>query len=167
MKQWVKMILAGLGVLAVGALLLAQLIPYGRNHENPAVVAEPAWDSVETRALAAAACYDCHSNETVWPWYSNVAPMSWMVQRHVDEGRQKLNFSEWGLGSGDEEEAGELGESVLEGAMPPTQYVLLHPAARLTAAEKDALVRGLSALASGGGLGGSVSPTFEEEDEGD
>ena len=81
--------------VCVAIFLLIQLIPYGRDHTNPAVVAEPAWDLPETRALAVRACFDCHSNETIWPWYSNVAPISWLVQRDVDEGREKLNFSEW------------------------------------------------------------------------
>jgi hypothetical protein len=164
MKGVIRVVVGGVGVFLLAAFLLAQLVPYGRDHVNPAVVAEPGWDSEETRALAVTACYDCHSNETIWPWYANVAPVSWMVQRHVDEGRQKLNFSEWGLGE-ELEEVSELGESVVEGEMPPAQYVLLHPAARLTMAERDGLVRGLSALASGGGLGGSVLPTLEEEED--
>ena len=72
-------------------LLAIQLIPYGRAHANPPVLAEPAWDSPATRDLAVRACFDCHSNETVWPWYSNIAPVSWLVQRDVDGGRNKAN----------------------------------------------------------------------------
>ncbi|MEZ4770229.1 MAG: heme-binding domain-containing protein [Caldilineales bacterium] len=73
----------------VAVFLLIQLVPYGRDHTNPPVVQEPVWDSPQTEALARAACYDCHSNEVVWPWYSNIAPISWLVQRDVDEGRQR------------------------------------------------------------------------------
>src|ERR1035437_156738 len=80
-----------------GALLfiLIQLVPFGRDHTNPAVVKDAPWNSPETRALVKRACYDCHSNETTWPWYSHVAPVSWLVQRDVNGGRGHLNFSEW------------------------------------------------------------------------
>src|SRR5690242_16317240 len=83
------------GVVGLGLLVVAQLVPYGHDHTNPRTVAEPAWDSPATRALADRACFDCHSNQTRWPWYSHVAPTSWLVQHHVDEGREVLNFSTW------------------------------------------------------------------------
>lgn len=127
------------GVVALG--LLIQLVPYGKNHTNPPVVAEPAWDSPQTRALAQRACFDCHSNETVWPWYSNIAPVSWLVQRDVTEGREKLNFSEWGQRR--MRDADEAGEVVREGEMPLPIYLLQHPEARLTAVEKEAFASGL------------------------
>jgi mono/diheme cytochrome c family protein len=128
-------------VALIGTLLVIQLVPYGRDHTNPPVVAEPAWDSAHTRELAVRACFDCHSNETVWPWYSNVAPMSWLVQRDVDEGRETLNFSEWDR----PQEAEEAAETVREGSMPPSQYLLTHPEARLSDAELSALAAGLAA----------------------
>src|SRR6478736_5462202 len=84
---------AGLGLLL--AVVAIQLVPYGPSRVNPAVAGEPAWDSPATRALAKQACFDCHSNETEWPAYSSVAPVSWLVQHDVDEGRAVLNFSEW------------------------------------------------------------------------
>lgn len=71
---------AGVLVLAVGA----QVVPYGRDHTNPPVLAEASWDSPATHDLAARACFDCHSNQTTWPWYSNVAPLSWVVSHHID-----------------------------------------------------------------------------------
>lgn len=126
------------GVLAVGI----QLVPYGRDHQNPPVVKEPNWNNSTTRALAARACFDCHSNQTVWPWYSTIAPVSWLVQHDVDEGRRALNFSEWHRAY---EEAGEAADSVREGEMPLIFYGPLHPAARLSAAEKSQLADGLSA----------------------
>ena len=66
-------------VLAVAILLFIgiQVVPYGHARTNPPVMAEPAWDSAATRELARQACFDCHSNETEWPWYSNIAPFSW------------------------------------------------------------------------------------------
>ena len=121
--------------------VLVQLVPYGRNHTNPPVQAEPQWDSPETRALVKRACFDCHSNETVWPWYANIAPFSWVVQRDVDEGRGKLNFSEWNR----PQEADEVIEVIQKGKMPPKMYLLAHPQARLTQAEKERLIRGLQA----------------------
>jgi hypothetical protein len=139
--RWLKWTLA----IAFGGLLVIQVIPYGRGHANPPVVVEPAWDSPQTRDLAARACYDCHSNETIWPWYSNIAPLSWMVQRDVDEGRETLNFSEWNR----PQEGEEAAETVQEGSMPPAQYMLTHSEARLTDAELSALAEGLTATLGG------------------
>ena len=135
------------GVTAVGLLLLAiQLAPYGRDHANPAVRAEPAWNSPRTRELAQRACFDCHSNQTSWPWYSWLAPASWLVQYDVVEGRRKLNFSEWDR---PQKEADEAADEVREGAMPLAPYVVLHPHARLTAAEQAELADGFAATMGG------------------
>jgi len=124
-----------------------QLVPYGRDHTNPRVTAEPAWDSPRTRELAKQACFDCHSNETVWPWYSNIAPVSWLVTWDVDGGRKRLNFSEWPqLPAGGAAAVGaEAADKVDGGEMPPLQYKLIHGGARLSDAEKQELVAGLSA----------------------
>jgi mono/diheme cytochrome c family protein len=130
-------------LLGIAVLVLAiQIVPYGRNHSNPPGRNEPAWDRPETRALAQRACFDCHSNETEWPAYANIAPVSWLVQHDVDEGREKLNFSEW---QRPQKESKEAAQSVREGEMPPWQYVLLHPEAKLSAEERSALIRGLEA----------------------
>lgn len=145
-----KKILVLLGILIVVFLLL-QLVPYGRDHTNPPVLSEPTWDSPETRALAVRACFDCHSNETVWPWYSNIAPVSWLVQRDVNEGREKLNFSEWrayveneeGKGEEKEYEWDDIEEVIRSGEMPLPIYLLQHPEAKLSTAEKEKLIEGL------------------------
>ncbi len=84
--------LAEMGVVAVVLFGLIQVIPFGRMPSNPPVTGEPAWDSPQTRALAVRACYDCHSNETERPWYSNVAPISWAMSDHVTSGRSKLEL---------------------------------------------------------------------------
>ena len=139
-----RILLIVLALLAGGFIVL-QLVPSGRNHTNPPVKSEPAWDSPQTRELAVRACYDCHSNETEWPWYSNIAPVSWLVQRDVDEGRQKLNFSEWGSGG---DEAEEMGESIYRN-MPPKVFLITHPEALLTDAEKQMLSQGLAATGGG------------------
>ncbi len=136
--RWTRVLVA----LLVGFVLI-QLVPYGRSHTNPAIVQEPAWDGPQTRALAVRACFDCHSNETVWPWYSSIAPVSWLVQRDVDEGRSKYNFSDWGRYP---EDGDDLAEAIAEGEMPPWFYLPLHPDARFTAAEKQALIDGLEEL---------------------
>jgi len=137
--RW-KSVLAVASLVALALLLVIQVVPYGRDHHNPPVVAEPRWNSSTTRELAVRACFDCHSNQTQWPWYSNVAPMSWLVQNHVEEGRRELNFSVWSQGEGDE-----AAEAVRDGEMPPRSYTLLHPEARLTDAEREQLARGLDA----------------------
>jgi len=140
-----KKIVMWIAIIIIGGFVLIQLVPYGRNHENPPVQSEPAWDSPDTRALAKAACFDCHSNETDWNrWYESVAPASWLVQRDVDEGRRRVNFSEWDQG-GKPREMEELWEVVQRNSMPPQKYLILHPEAKLTSAEKDLLIAGLQA----------------------
>lgn len=132
-----------IGILILGGLVLfgiLQLLPFGRDHSNPSVVQEPDWDSPETRALAKRACFDCHSNETVWPWYANIAPASWLVQRDVEQGRKKINFSDWSRRDVDAED---IREVILEGEMPLPTYLLMHPGARMTDEEKIRLIEGL------------------------
>jgi mono/diheme cytochrome c family protein len=121
------------------AAILIQVIPYGRMHTNPSDSGEPAWDSPTTKALFHRACFDCHSNETVWPWYSNVAPVSWLVQRDVNGGRRHLNFTEWNRA---QRHAGDVAGQVKQGDMPPWFYLPMHSAARLTDAERKALMEG-------------------------
>ena len=126
--------------MLVLAFVAIQFVPYGRDHLNPPVGAEPIWDTPQTRALARQACFDCHSNETEWPAYSRVAPVSWLIQHDVYEGRSALNFSEW---QRKQEEANEAAEKVLEGEMPLRIYRAMHAHARLTAADRERLAQGL------------------------
>ncbi len=121
------------------AAILIQLIPYGHTHSNPATIQEPAWDSPQTKDLVHRACFDCHSNQTTWPWYSNVAPISWLLQRDVNGGRSHLNFTEWDR---PQKHAKDVAEQVKEGEMPPWFYRPMHPASKLTDAEKQALIEG-------------------------
>lgn len=133
----------------VAGLLAIQLIPYGRSHVNPPVGVEPRWDSPATRALARRACFDCHSNETVWPGYSRFAPVSWLIQLDVDRGREEMNFSRW-EGKGETDTlAATIGKKIASGDMPPIQYRIAHPEARLSEAEKQQLIKGLTATLSG------------------
>jgi len=137
-------------LILIGLFVLIQFVPYGKDHTNPKVVAEPKWDSPKTREIFMRACGDCHSNETKWPWYSNVAPISWSVYHHVEEGREHFNISMWGVQKKNEGE--EAAEEVEEGEMPLASYLLAHPEARLSESEKEALIQGLK-------------NTFGEEDE--
>jgi Haem-binding domain len=132
---------AGLGLLAVAAVL--QLVPYGRAHDNPPVTQDAPWPNGRARELATAACYDCHSNRTRWPPQSFVAPFSWLLTRDVEQGRDELNFSTWDSGDG---EADDDADAVAEGSMPPRRYLLVHPGAALSEAERQVLVAALEAM---------------------
>ena len=136
---------ASIGFVAM--LILVQFVPYGRDHSNATGGRPIAWDSPRTQELMTGACMDCHSNETTWPWYSNIAPVSWLVQRDVDEGRDTLNLS---TGTG---EIDEMIETIREGSMPPWFYKPLHSGARLSDLEKQDLIRGIQAT-FGAGAGG-------------
>ncbi len=137
-------IVIGIIVIFIGGFLVLQIVPYGRNHTNPPVVQEINWDSPQTKELAQRACYACHSNQTDWsPWYASIAPASWLVQHDVEEGRQRLNFSEWNRNFEAKREPQEVGNIVLGGEMPPAQFLLMHPEARLTDAEKQQLAQGI------------------------
>jgi hypothetical protein len=136
MKKWLKRI----GIALIVVLIAAQFIPVNRT--NPPVTREVKWDTPTTRALAQRACFDCHSNETNWVWFDNIAPASWYVAHHIDDGRRSLNFSEWDQPNSDFEE---VSRSMKNGEMPLWDYVLLHPSAKLTAEEQTALLNGLQA----------------------
>ena len=134
-----NVMIAVLGLFVVFGLM--QLVPY--RVSNPPVTGEPHWDSPQTRALVVAACYDCHSNQTKTPWYGKVAPISWWLTNHVDKGRAALNFSEWNRPQG--RRALRAAETVQRGSMPPSYYTWfgLHSKAKLTSAQRAALVAGL------------------------
>jgi len=125
-----------------GLFVFLQVIPYGRTHSNPPPIEEPPWDSPRTRELAVRACFDCHSNDTKWPWYANVAPLSWAVMRDVEAGRSVVNFSEWNRSY---DLAQYSGRRTADGNMPPVQYRMAHPEADLTPEERMELARGLDA----------------------
>jgi hypothetical protein len=131
--------MVGIGLLV--GLFGIQLVPYGRHHVNPPALSEPLWDSPSTRALAKQACFDCHSNETRWPFYARVAPASWLIQHDVNEGRSVLNFSEW---QRPQKDATKAVEELVEREMPPTMYLLMHAHARLNDADRDRLALGLA-----------------------
>jgi hypothetical protein len=125
------------GILAVAGL--AQLVPVDR--DNPPVEAEVVAPP-EVSAILRRACWDCHSNETVWGWHTYVAPVSWLAARDVSEGREAMNFSRWNTLDARRlaKLREEIPETVVEEEMPLRLYSLTHPAARLSAADRAKLV---------------------------
>lgn len=141
MKSFVSWKVLRWVVLGVVVIFVAiQFVPVDRS--NPPVTAEvPA--PPEARAVLRRACYDCHSNETVWPWYSRVAPVSWLLARDVLKGRDELNFSTWDQYSVKEQvkKLKKSWEEATEGEMPPWFYQPVHRDAVLSAEDKAVLRR--------------------------
>lgn len=135
MKRVLPVLLAVVAVV----LLALQLVPVERT--NPPI--EETIDAPpEVLTLLRRSCFDCHSNETRWPWYSHVAPVSFLVAGDVDEAREHMNFSTWNRYSADEraDHFDEIAEEVSEGGMPLPIYLVGHPGARPSAAEKERIV---------------------------
>ena len=130
-----------LGLLAL--LVLIQLVPYGRAHKNPHATREARFANASTQRLFDGTCADCHSDHTSWPVYSDIAPISWLVQRDVDDGRRRMNLSEWDK---NQPELGEVETSILRGGMPPLQYKAVHGKGRLSSAQRRQLAAGFRAL---------------------
>ncbi len=136
MKRLLR-ILRWVAIAAVCALLVSQF--FGPAKTNPAFDASQA---IEARlqvtppvaAILDRSCNDCHSNKTRWPWYSNVAPVSWFVIDHVNEGRDNLNFSEWGRYTNRDVDSllRQMCREVRAGVMPLSSYTPLHPSAKLS-----------------------------------
>lgn len=119
--------------LAAGAVAIQFIQP---DRTNPEVTAD--FDGPESvKAILQAKCYDCHSNESVWPWYSYVAPVSWWVADHVIEGREELNYSDWGTFSEKKRtrKTEETYDEIADGYMPLKSYLLTHRDAKVTEEE--------------------------------
>jgi len=130
----VALVTLGAGFAAI------QLVPVERT--NP----EVQWEvdaPPEVADILRRSCYDCHSHETRWPWYSYVAPLSWWISSHVREGRSDLNFSSWPALDLEAQELAfeDIAKQVSRGEMPLASYLILHPGARLTDADRDSLLR--------------------------
>lgn len=136
MKRWLVRIVLVLAVL----FLAIQLVPVDR--ENPPVTGKLEAPP-DVQALLERSCYDCHSNETKWPWYSYVAPVSWLVAHDVKEGREHLNLSTWTSLSANKRAgvADEMAEEVEQGKMPMAIYVRMHSEAKIGPADKALLRR--------------------------
>lgn len=137
-------VVAALAVAVVVVGVVIQLVPFGRAHANGPITGEPAWADSTTRDLMVRACYDCHSNEAEFPAYASVAPISWAVELHVNDGRGAVNYSTFATDPGDADDSVRV---ILDGSMPPAYFTRfgLHPEADLTATERDALIAGLRA----------------------
>lgn len=143
MKRLFK-VLRWVVIVAVCALVIAQF--FGPAKTNPL---GDALQSVESHlqvtppvaAILDRSCNDCHSNKTRWPWYSNVAPVSWFVIDHVNEGRENLNFSEWGRYTKSDFDGilKQICREVKAGAMPLSSYTPLHPGSKLSVEDVKAL----------------------------
>ncbi len=125
-------------ILMIVVLIAIQFVPVDKT--NPPVTGEIKAPS-EVMEILRVSCYDCHSNETVWPWYSNIAPMSWLVAYDVDEGREHMNFSEWESYSEEDkaEDIEEIWEEIEEGEMPLWYYLIIQTQARLSADQKETI----------------------------
>ena len=143
-------VLAIVGIGILGFVIL-QVIPASSINAkfaapgNPPVTNTIKWNSPETEKLARAACFDCHSNQTRSMWYSNIAPVSWLVNSDINDGRRKLNFS-----TGKRLEGDDMIEQIQRGKMPPPIYLPMHPEANLTADQKQQLMDGFQATFGGG-----------------
>lgn len=146
------------GVMAVVSAALAtvivfvaiQAIPYGRAHSNPTPTGEPQWANAATRKIVVAACYDCHSDKVKYPGYASIAPISWTVQNHVEEGRSKVNFSEFATNKHGFDDVIEV---IRDGSMPPGYFTAfgMHPQAKLTQKQIDTVIAGLQQTPGFGG----------------
>lgn len=123
-----------IAIVIVVVLIAIQFYPVSRT--NPEITLEVA-ANVEAKKILQRSCYDCHSNETVWPWYSYVAPVSWLVADDVKHARKHMNFSEWDKYNPEQQKhkLEEVVEEVEEGAMPIKKYLFIHPDAKVS--EKD------------------------------
>jgi hypothetical protein len=123
----VKWALAVLALVFVGI----QFVPV--NRINPPVERDMQCP-VEVKAILRNSCYDCHSHETVWPWYSRVAPVSWLIASDAKEGRRKLNFSAWDRYSPEKQSVliSDMIDQMKEGEMPPAPYTWMHTGSDIT-----------------------------------
>jgi hypothetical protein len=162
MRLWLKR------SISVGfvVLILIQIIrrartnpPIDSKHEIAASLpVEPTLTSILDRS-----CNDCHSNRTVWPWYSRVAPVSWLVASDVQNGRRNLNFSEWGTYPPEKSAKllDEICKEVKDGEMPPTTYTPMHSTAKLTNADQDDVCRWTATARQSLAVGGAKTGTLE------
>lgn len=146
------------GGLAVLGLVLITLGTLSVPHDNPPVTQSIVWDSSETEQLARSACFDCHSNETRWPWYSYVAPSAFWVRGNVEMARSAVNFSTYA-----NLEGSEMARRIRAGEMPPLEYRLLHPEANLTSEQQTALIDGFEATFRGAEQLGLTQPGADSQ----
>ena len=135
LKTWI----ARIGFILLVAPIGIQFVPIERT--NPLVESDVAVPA-ELKVVLRRACYDCHSNETRWPWYARVAPVSWLIANDVKEGRKEVNFSVWNqfTGSRRARKFKEIVEQVEQNKMPQWYYLLVHPDAKLSTGDKEMII---------------------------
>ena len=140
MKKWVRRI--GIGLLVLFAVAQLKRPAHANPQAVPALAIHARMEvPAEVSSILERSCRDCHSNNTQWPWYSHVAPVSWWLVDHVNHGRSHFNYSEWGKGRPEkvEEHLGEICEEVSSGTMPLPSYLRMHSNARLSPIDVKAL----------------------------
>ncbi len=137
-----QILMWGVGILVIGFVLLQmiRLVIPEFQPDNPPVTQNVVWNSPEAEQLWDQACADCHSNETIYPWYAYVAPVGWLVAHDTHEGRDALNVSE-----NRRIEWGEMIEVIEKGEMPLPIYITMHPEANLSGAQRETLIAGIKA----------------------
>ena len=128
----------------IGIFALMQIYPSKRPEVtaiNPDDLIKNTNTPENIASMLKSACYDCHSNESTYPWYANIAPVKWWIYDHINEGREDLNFSEWTtLSKTDQVEAlDDIATAVMEGEMPLKPYPVTHPKAKLSEADRQAI----------------------------
>ncbi|MCA9913755.1 MAG: heme-binding domain-containing protein, partial [Anaerolineae bacterium] len=151
-----RILVYGLGAIVVVFVLMqfVRFVVPEFQLDNPPSTRTVAWDSPETERLWNTACADCHSNDTVYPWYSYVAPVGWLVAHDTHEGRDTMNVS-----TGHNVELREMIEVIEEGEMPPQIYTVMHTDANLSAADREALMTGLRNTFGVGGTNSTSATT--------
>jgi hypothetical protein len=139
-----KRILKWTGITLVVLLVVIQAVRPAKT--NPAIdesrtIQAHAQVTPEVSAILERSCYDCHSNKTIWPWYSQVAPVSWLLVSDVNDGRKDLSFSDWARYDAKRvaRKLQEICEQIEKGEMPLKSYLLIHPAAKLSDSDKQIL----------------------------
>ena len=140
MRRVLKIVAILLVVLVVGIQAIRPARTNPPIDESQTINARTQMTS-DVAAIFDRSCRDCHTNKTVWPWYTNVAPLSWWLSNHVSDGRRSLNMSEWGKLSNDRQERKlrQICDEVLDGNMPLSSYTPMHPAAKLSDQDKKTL----------------------------
>jgi len=160
MKVWIKR------VVWVLALALVVIQVFRPTRTNPMIdpkneISTNLTVPPDVTGILARSCNDCHSNRTTWPWYSSVAPVSWLVAYDVNYGRGALNFSEWGMRDPEKngEMLGEICKEVTEKKMPGLIYPIMHSGAKLTEADVQTVCRWTQSVQPGHQLGESANPS--------
>jgi len=140
LKKTIKIIAIVLVVMVVGIQFVRPARTNPAVDETQTIVAHTQM-TPEVSSILDRSCRDCHSNKTVWPWYTQVAPVSWWLADHVNDGRRNLNISEWGRLAKDRQDRKlrQICDQVQDGMMPLSSYLPMHPAAKLSEQDKKTL----------------------------